>query len=348
LLAKEHAVGVSAARQRLMDVVEERLLGFLDAERAQWSSVDERTAVVIDAVADLVKAGGKRIRPLFCLSGYLAAGGDPDDQSVVPAAVALELLHACALIHDDVMDESELRRGAPTVHVKHAAEHDGRNWRGEPRRFGESVAILAGDLALIYADRIMADAPPVVDDVWGELRSELIIGQFMDVTAAAEFSADPELSCWIAVAKSGRYTIHRPLAVGATIAGRPELAEAFEAYGTALGEAFQLSDDLLDVFGSSTATGKPAGLDFAQHKMTLLLALAMQRDERVRELVSGDVFDAGALRARLVDSGVRADVEKHLDVLVERGCRAIADVPLEPGWREELIAMAHAVVYRDR
>jgi len=331
-----------------MRLVEDRMREFLSAERTRWSGVDHRASVIIDAVYDLITAGGKRLRPAFCLSGYLAAGGSPEGSPVVPAAVALELLHACALIHDDVMDASALRRGVPTVHARHSAEHGGRGWRGESRRFGESVAILAGDLAMIYADQIMADAPPGIDAAWAELRSELIIGQFMDVAAAAEFSIDPQLSRWIAVVKSGRYTIHRPLVVGATVAGRPELAPVFEAYGAAIGEAFQLRDDLMDAFGDSRLTGKPAGLDFDQHKMTLMLALAMERDERVGELMSGDWGDAARLRDLLVETGAQADLEKHIDQLVEQGCGAVAEAPLDSQWRAELIAMAHQVAYRNK
>jgi geranylgeranyl diphosphate synthase type I len=332
----------------VLDRVERRLYGFLATERELRTRVDARAAAPIDALSDLIDSGGKRIRPAFCVAGYLAAGGDPASEGVVAAASALEMLHMCALIHDDVMDASAQRRGSPTVHAKHSAEHEKHGWQGEARRYGESVAILAGDLALIYADQLMTDASAAVGRVWAELRSELIIGQFMDVVAAAEFAVDPELSRWIAIVKSGRYTIHRPLLVGATLAGRPELEGAFEEYGDALGEAFQLRDDLIDAFGDSGTTGKPAGLDIEQHKMTLLMGLAMDRDQRTRDLVLGADHDPDELRRLLDETGVRMEVEAHIDRLVEKGCTAITTAPLDAHWQDELVAMAHQVAYRER
>lgn len=335
--------------ERLLLAVEERLTQFLRTEWVRWSTVDPRAAVPIQALADLVQAGGKRIRPAFCISGFLAAGGDPEDESIVPAAVALELLHACALIHDDVMDASEWRRGAATVHAKHASVHRERGWRGEPRRFGEGVAILAGDLALTYSDQLMALSPVNPGPLWHELRTELLVGQFLDIATAADGDVDERLCRWIAVVKSGRYTIERPLLIGATIAGRPELAAVFEEYGVALGEAFQLRDDLIDAFGAGPdATGKPTGLDFEQHKMTLLMALAMQRDEQVREANALDVVDPARLRTLMIQTGARAEVEARIDLLVERSRQVLERAPLDPLWRDELTSMAYQVAYRDR
>lgn len=343
----EDTTQLAEIRQHLMGLVEQRMRGFLAAQRLRWSGIDPRATVPIDAVAELVDAGGKRIRPAFCLTGYLAAGGDPTDESVVPVAVALELLHASALIHDDVMDASSHRRGVPTVHTKHSGEHDRHRWQGESRRFGESVAILAGDLALIYSDQFIAGASPAVGGVWADLRAELVIGQYMDVAAAAECSIDPELSRWVALVKAGRYTIHRPLMVGAMMAGRPELEPAFEAYGAAIGEAFQLRDDLLDAFGDTAETGKPCGLDLEQQKMTLLVALATKRDPRVRELLTNASSSASRLRELLVESEVRGEVEAHIAGLVEQGCQAVSHAPILPAWQDELVAMAHRAAYRN-
>jgi geranylgeranyl diphosphate synthase type I len=183
---------------------------------------------------------------------------------------------------------------------------------------------------------------------WHRLRSELIMGQYMDVVAAAEFSVDPRLSRLIALIKSGRYSIHRPLVVGASAAGRPELAAAFAEYGEAVGEAFQLRDDLLDAFGDSTETGKPVGLDFSQHKMTLLLGWAMQRDEHIRSLITEPGHTPDEVRLRLLDTGVPKDVERHIAGLVERGCEAIASAPVGAVWRNELKDMAVRVAYRNK
>ncbi|BBA98085.1 putative polyprenyl synthase [Actinacidiphila reveromycinica] len=344
----EEAAGL--ARRTSADLlrrIEDRLRSHLAAEHDVWAGVHERAAVPVDELSTLVASGGKRLRPAFCVAGYLAAGGDPGDPGIVAAGAALELLHVSALVHDDVLDDSSRRRGVPTVHTAHAELHADRGWQGESRRYGEGVALLVGDLALVYSEELMAQAPAAVVPEWNRLRSEVMIGQYLDVHAAAEFSVDPKGSRLIARIKSGRYTIHRPLVVGANAAGRDDLAPAFEEYGEAVGEAFQLRDDLLDAFGDSADTGKPTGLDFTQHKMTLLLGWAMQRDDHIHGLITEPGHTSEEVRRRLLDTGVPADVERHIAHLVERGCKAIADAPLEAVWRGELAAMARRVAYRN-
>ncbi|WP_405791534.1 polyprenyl synthetase family protein [Streptomyces sp. NBC_01506] len=334
------AAQVRRVTDDLLRRTEHRLRSFLTAERTHRAAVDERAATAVDALSTLVAAGGKRIRPAFCIAGYLAAGGDPHDPGIVAAAAGLEMLHVSALVHDDILDDSGRRRGQPTVHTVFSELHQTRGWQGESRRYGEGVAILVGDLALVYSDELMTQAPPALLTEWHALRSEVLIGQYLDVTAAAEFCVDPQLSRLIALIKSGRYTIHRPLVMGANAAQRPDLAAAFATYGEAVGEAFQLRDDLLDAFGDSAQTGKPTGLDFSQHKMTLLLGWAMQRDEHIRALITEPGHTPEEVRARLLDTGVPHSVEQHIAGLVERGCAALAQAPVAPAWREELTAMA--------
>ncbi|MFI0812384.1 4-hydroxy-3-methylbut-2-enyl diphosphate reductase [Streptomyces echinatus] len=336
---------------KLLDRVDRRIEELLGAEEARWSAVDARVAVPVAVVAELVAAGGKRLRPLFCVTGYLAAGAGVDEDTVVDAAAALELLHAFALIHDDIMDNSPTRRGVPTAHAAYADLHARRGWAGESRRYGEGVAILAGDLALSYANRLADRLTGPAAQVWHELVTEMIIGQQLDIALAAEVEPDPDLARWVAVCKSGRYTIHRPLALGAAIAGRPGLHAAFEAYGVAAGEAFQLRDDLLDAFGDATVTGKPTGLDLSEHKMTLLIALAAARDPRVARLLEDSRhadWNPAELRAALLASGVRAEVEERIDALVADARAALADAGLPHHWRRRLEELADMVAYRDR
>ncbi|GAA0930256.1 polyprenyl synthetase family protein [Nonomuraea longicatena] len=340
--------GARRLRLSLMERVEERLRSFLAAEATRWSRVDHRGEAPVEAVSALVRAGGKRLRPAFCVTGFLAAGGDLGDPVIVGAAAGLELVHAGALIHDDVLDAADSRRGAPAVHTRHIAEHRARGWRGESRRYGEGVAILSGDLASVYAGELAGDLPPAARRVWNELVTEIAIGQYLDLAVAAESVIEPELSRWIAVCKSGRYSIHRPLLLGAAVAGRDDLAPEFAEYGEALGEAFQLRDDLIDAFGDSRAAGKPVGNDLDQHKMTLLLAWAAQRDEQVRSLLDEPEWDTVRIRARLAATGIGDQVERHIDDLVGRARDAIARAPVEAAWRTELAEMASEVAYRDR
>jgi geranylgeranyl diphosphate synthase type I len=168
------------------------------------------------------------------------------------------------------------------------------------------------------------------------------------MSLAAELAPDPALARYVAVCKSGQYTIHRPLSLGATIAGRDDLNEVFEAYGVAAGEAFQLRDDLLDAFGDPEVTGKPAGLDISEHKMNLLLALAATKDAEVARLVAdGQNWDADRLHGALLASGMREEVESRIDELVATAREALEHAPLAPGWRERLGEMAVQVAYRD-
>ncbi|MGV9680570.1 polyprenyl synthetase family protein [Nocardia sp. NPDC003482] len=332
----------------MMSRVERLSENILTQERMRWSALDEHAAMPIETIFDLFQAGGKRVRPMLCISGYLAAKGDPDRSPIISAAAALEFLHTCALIHDDIMDGSSLRRGAATVHQKYAAEHQANRWQGEARRFGESVAILAGDLALIYADNLMSAAMPAVSEAWSELRAELVVGEHLDLLAAARFAADSELSRLIAQIKSGNYSICRPLVIGVLLAGRPDLIEAFRSFGVAVGEAYQLRDDLLDVLGNAEITGKPAHLDFEGHKMTLLLSLAMERSSAVRELLTDPGATPDLLYRTLCDTGICAEVESHIHGLVAEAQEALDGVELEPGWRDELISIARAAAVRDK
>jgi geranylgeranyl diphosphate synthase type I len=181
-----------------------------------------------------------------------------DDPAIIDTGAAFELLHAFALVHDDVMDGSSTRRGEPTIHSTFDAEHSSNQWNGESRRFGEGVAILVGDLAEVYADRLMSNAPQAAFETWNELKIELNIGQFLDVLGAARGEVDLTTARRIVRYKSGKYTIERPLHVGAALAGRlDELQTPLSRYGEPLGEAFQLRDDILGTFGDSARTGSP-------------------------------------------------------------------------------------------
>jgi geranylgeranyl diphosphate synthase type I len=334
---------------------EARLADLLDGEIARWRQVDPSLAEPLEALRSLVLAGGKRLRPAFCHWAFVGAGGEPDDPRIVDAGAALEMLHAFALVHDDVMDGSDTRRGLRTAHLAFADEHAAHGWRGEARRFGEGAAILVGDLAHVYADQLMGDVPEDVSRVWHELRLELNIGQYLDLAGTARGDRDPALAERIARYKSGKYTIERPLHVGAALAGRlGDLAGPLSAYGAPLGEAFQLRDDVLGVFGDSDRTGKPVGMDLREGKPTPLLAEAAAR--------AGD--DAGALldkvgapgltdddvariQAVLVDTGALDRIEQRIDRLTGAAVDAIeaADVTREA--RDELVDLARFVAARD-
>ncbi len=208
------SLGAIAAR------VEDRIRVVLDEELARWAAVDAELIEPFEALRELVLAGGKRLRPAFCHWAFVGAGGDPTDRMVVDAGAALELLHTFALIHDDIMDGSPTRRAMDTIHVQFEARHARDGWRGEGRRFGEGVAILAGDLAFVYADRMLAGAPRAAMEVFTELRIEVNVGQYLDLVGTARGRVAEDAARRICRFKSGKYTIERPLHLGAALAGR--------------------------------------------------------------------------------------------------------------------------------
>jgi geranylgeranyl diphosphate synthase type I len=219
---------------------------------------------------------GKMLRARFCYHGHAAAGGSHGD--VVRLGAALELLHTFAIVQDDVMDASATRRGVPTTHRRFAPLHAAAGWRGERRRFAEGMAVLVGDRAHALANRLVSDLPATVRLLWGDLCEELVLGQYLDVRGTASGGADVGSAETVALLKSARYTVARPLQLGAALAGAPDrLIETLGWAGESLGLAFQLRDDLLGVFGDPNLTGKPVGDDLRDGKPTLLLALTTAR-----------------------------------------------------------------------
>lgn len=344
-----------AALRTVAGPVEDRLRRLLDAETARWTAVDPDLLAPLDALRRFVLNGGKRLRPAFCHWAYVGAGGDPSDVLVVDAGAAFELLHAFALVHDDVMDGSSTRRGEPTVHLEFDALHGQEGWRGESRRFGEGVAILVGDLADVYADRLMAAAPAGAVEIWAELKVELNVGQYLDVLGTARPGTDLATARRISRYKSGKYTIERPLHVGAALVGRlPELMPALSAYGGPLGEAFQLRDDVLGVFGDTRLTGKPVGDDLREGKPTPLLATAVARADaaqaEVLDLVGRADLDerqVARVQAVLVETGARDDIDATIDRLTAEALDALDGAPLEPVAVDALRDLAHYVGDRD-
>jgi geranylgeranyl diphosphate synthase type I len=273
----------------------------------------------------------------------------------VPALAALELLHAFALVHDDVMDGSDTRRGDRTVHVEFADLHEKEGWAGEARRFGEGVAILVGDLSDVFADRLMSTAPPAAIAVWNELKIELNVGQYLDVIGTARPGADLTTAHRIALYKSGKYTIERPLHVGAALAGRLDRHEAaLSSYGEPLGEAFQLRDDILGVWGDTLRTGKPVGDDLREGKPTPLLATALQRAggpdaELLGRVGAVDLTDdeVVAMQDVLVSLGAREQIEATIAELTDRALAALEASDLTETAVRALADLAHYVSARD-
>ncbi|MGA9275359.1 polyprenyl synthetase family protein [Ilumatobacter sp.] len=337
--------------------VDRRLDEFLAAERDRWSSFDSELAHPIDEIRRLVLSGGKRLRPAFCHWGYVGAGGGTDDQIDIDAGAAFELMHAFALFHDDVMDDADSRRNQPTTHVVSEAQHAEHDWAGESRRFGEGVAILVGDLAFVYADQLLGPITPEASRIWNELRIELNIGQYLDILGGVSRTRDVTRAERICRYKSGKYTIERPLHLGAVLAA-PERADELLAplseYGLPLGDAFQMRDDVMGAFGDEATTGKPVGGDLIEGKPTPLLARATRRATPaqidVLELVGNpDMTSDAVARVQqvIVETGALDELEEHISALTQAAITSLDVAPIADTAKAELISLAEYVSQRN-
>jgi geranylgeranyl diphosphate synthase type I len=354
----------------LIGAVEGTLADFLTLQVGSLEHVDPALGSFARTTRDLILAGGKRLRPTFAYWGWRGVVGmDEPVESVLPAISALELMHTFALVHDDVMDGSATRRGAPTAHRIFAAEHAGAGRLGDPDHFGSSSAILVGDLCLIWADQLLARTPVstatmfAVRACYDRMRIEAVAGQYLDVLGEAQPDAwSVERALLVARHKTASYTVQRPLQFGMTLA-RPDdhadVDEAYSRYGAAVGEAFQLRDDLLGVYGDPAVTGKPAGDDLRTGKPTTLLMLAHQMATPAQRAAlardpAGAVIPAdgsgGPTIARMAqiiaDTGAPAQVETLIRKRVDEGLAALAGAPVDAEARAALTELAVTATHR--
>jgi geranylgeranyl diphosphate synthase type I len=347
-------------RDDLRERVEKALSAFLAGQGNRLDAVSPSLSSVQQAAADFLLTGGKRMRPAFCYWGFRGAGGSGSDEAVA-AAACLELLQAGALIHDDVMDGSDTRRGRPAMHRRFTALHRGETWQGDPESFGQSAAVLLGDLCLIWADEMLntcglpTEALLRAQPVYDEMRVELMAGQYLDLFEQVIGEGTVESALRVARFKSAKYTIERPLHLGAVLAGAGAAVLAcYSGYGLPLGEAFQLRDDVLGVFGDPTETGKPAGDDLREGKRTALVALALrdaspaQADVVRRRLGDASLDDAGVaeLRQVIVETGALDRVEELITELMTEALTALHAAPIEDEARDVLEELALAATCR--
>lgn len=355
----------AAARSDLAGAVEGVLVDFLAREIAAYDHLDPALGGFARTARDCVLAGGKRMRPAFAYWGWRGVVG-PDEPlaPVLPALAALELLHTFALVHDDVMDGSATRRGRPTAHRILADEHAAGGRSGDGDRFGAAAAILVGDLCLIWADRLLASADLPAAVVLGarrwydQMRIEAVAGQYLDLLGEADhrdWTIDRALR--VARLKTASYTVQRPLLFGAALTGigrGAHLTAAYSAYGAAVGEAFQLCDDLLGVYGDPAATGKPAGDDLRSGKPTTLLLIARQlatagqRSELDRIGADGRITDVDVahLGAVVAGTGAVERVQRMIEDRVQTALATLDRVEMNDAAREALADLAVAATSR--
>ena len=352
----------SAAEVR--EAVKGELTDYLAEQRDYLTSIASELVPVCDALEDYLLEGGKRLRPLFAYAGFMATGSTPN-RSDIRAMASLELLQACALIHDDLMDGSDTRRGKPAIHRHFEKMHQQNSMLGLSEQFGAAAAVLLGDLALVWSDHMLHNSGLSHDSltsalrIHDEMRIELMAGQYLDVREAGEREYSVERSLRIARYKSGKYTIERPLHLGAVIARPSEtdhsvLLNVLSAYGLPLGEAFQLRDDLLGIFGDPEVTGKPAGDDIREGKRTVLMAMTMEkaspaaRAELTAHLGNPNLSldSIESLRSLIIETGAVADVEALIDRLGDESTAAANSEIIHEKARPFLLALAETAIRR--
>lgn len=347
--------------EELPGAVQRALEEFFASRRSELSSIGTPVTEAAEYLERFVLEGGKRIRSLYLWAGFCGATAEstsPEDHAaVIRAAASLELIQACALIHDDILDASETRRGKPAVHRQVAQRHQGQGLLGDGQHFGTSVAILLGDMALAWADDMFHESGISTHALlrsqkpWHHMRQEVIGGQLLDISIEAHADESRALAANVNRFKTAAYTIERPLHLGAAIGGgSEELISAFRGYGRDIGIAFQLRDDLLGVFGDPAITGKPAGDDLREGKRTELIALTLTRTDKhdqsaaadLRKLLgnTADPDEINRMREIITKSGAVEEIESTIDSLYESGLAHLHAVPLADDVRDSLEALA--------
>jgi geranylgeranyl diphosphate synthase, type I len=355
-----------------IEAVSQRLMRFIGSQRMRTSDMGPEAALLVDIAATTLE-GGKRLRARFCLAGWRAVAeasgvsAEPPDE-VIDAAASLEVFHAAALVHDDLIDNSDTRRGHPSAHRLLERAHRDAGWTGDAEAFGRAGAILLGDLLVAWSDDLLeeglaltgAGVSAATREQYAEMRRDVTIGQFLDVTEESAFRSEPddrhaERALRVASLKSARYSIQQPLLIGASLAGADAVQSgALADFGHPVGMAFQLRDDVLGVFGDAAVTGKPSGDDLREGKRTVLIAytreaLSPGARRLVDELLGDPELDAeqiSSLQSTIRDTGALDRVEALIADYAHRADRSLSGAPLGNAAVAELRDLARAATSR--
>ncbi len=361
----------------LLQLIQNELDEFCSARRVEFSGISPDLVPLIDFSSALM-SGGKRFRALFCYwswAGFLKYQlSETENENALKGMIgicaALEMFHAAALVHDDLIDQSDTRRGQPSVHKRFESLHQSNEWSGVPSRFGQAGSILIGDLLLSWSSEMFGNAlqysPDKASEIacrteFSHMRSEIMAGQYLDVLEEnAGAQRDPAeavaRATQVMIYKTAKYSIEAPLLIGAAFAGASDSdRELIEAFAIPLGLAFQLRDDILGVFGDPQVTGKPAGDDLREGKHTVLIGLT-------REVLTGSVrkvFDdmlaarelsddqIAFLQQTIVGSGALKKTETRIEEFGKQALDALAQMPLEQTAKRALKELANLVMNRD-
>ena len=338
--------------------IQECLDNFIAEQKPILTNISTSLLPLSDYVQEFL-SGGKRLRAAFCYWGYLGAGGS-DQAAIIKASSALEFLQACALVHDDVMDASDTRRGKPAIHKRFETMHLEGKWLGDNKQFGMGGAILLGDLLLSWADELLMNSGIEINSlmrgkkIYDIMRTELMAGQYLDIFEQARGGGSIENALNVIQYKSAKYTIERPLNLGAALANPDQnLLTQYSNFGLPLGKAFQLRDDVLGVFGDPSETGKPAGDDLREGKRTVLIELTFQNSsssqkDQLAKLFGTSLNDAeiSTLREIVTQTGALAKVEELISSYLDESTKALAVANITPEAKTALSELSLAATSR--
>lgn len=339
--------------------VQQVIDNFLNVQKPLLDNVSPAAGQMVDFSRDFL-TGGKRLRAAFCYWGYRGAGGELNEE-IITAASALEFLQGCALVHDDVMDASDTRRGKPAIHKRFEELHHLGNWAGDQSLFGIGGAVLLGDLLLSWADQLLLTSGfdqsslTRAKQIYDTMRTELMAGQYLDLYSQAKRGGSVAEAFNVIRFKSAKYTIERPLHLGAALATADQkYFEELTNYGLPLGEAFQLRDDLLGVFGDPQETGKPAGDDLREGKRTVLIEITLKQAKGSQLEVLNknfgrpdlDIEQIEKMREIIKEIGALAEVEKLISDLFEKSQSALEVSSITNEAKKALFELAIAATSR--
>ncbi|TFD72199.1 polyprenyl synthetase family protein [Cryobacterium sp. Hb1] len=370
--------------KRLVDLVQSRIDAYLMSREPIVTLISSDLTALVDYSRQFL-SGGKRFRAQFCYWGaqsVLPPDSGPEQVrptagltapaglgAIVSAASALEIFHAAALVHDDIIDNSDTRRGAPSAHKLFERLHEREGWAGDPASYGRASAILLGDLLLGWSDELLDEGLEELADrasarrarlEFNFMRTEVTAGQYLDILEERAWLAQPEAELLdralrVIVYKSAKYSVQAPLVIGAALAGASTAQlNSLRAFGLPLGMAYQLRDDLLGVFGDAAVTGKPSGDDLTEGKRTVLIALARERltttDRASLDSQLGDpTLDATQIRSLqqlITASGAVDRVEALIESQVTEALAALHSAPIGARARQKLLELTDRVTRR--
>ena len=336
------------------------LNAFLDEKLSEASKIHPEVTVLVEEIRRFVAAGGKRVRPAFAYAAYISSGGR-SLEAILYASASLELLHAFALIHDDIIDNSDLRRGKPSVHKVFEDFHHKRGLKGDVKNFGLSSAILAGDLAITFADELLNTAPFPAERIrrakryYDLMKKQVLYGQYLDVLVPLKKEVTEKDVLTIIEYKTAKYTVERPLHIGASLSGADEdYFKLFSSYGIPLGQSFQMQDDIMGTFSSAEKIGKPVDSDIKEGKQTMLVVKAYEFSKKAEreflDTVLGDDKasdkDIEGVRDIIRTSGALTYCHELSNALIKKAKKSIEKARFEEDGKKFLLEAADYLLTR--